>query len=192
MPKWVSPSMIRYRMLFVQTSKHAPKTYQKLSEHERFCMQNNQLPTKSHVKLEDNCIVCKNSQWKITRDQLPMTSPIKLKDTSNDFTTKFAWPNFRTQSLSHYGQAHFSMPRGAKVSLALDESNRNRLLLFIQIQTLPPSIHHHKRKEMVDIICRTINEKSQGTNSRRKVPLRSRINSKEPLHYRIAKFQELY
>ena len=37
------------------------------------------------------------------------------------------------------GQTHFSMPRGAKINVALNESNG---LLFIQIQSLPLSMNH--------------------------------------------------
>jgi hypothetical protein len=57
MPKWVWPSMNRYRMFFVQTSTIPPCMHQKLTKHGRFCKQNNQLPTKSHVELKDNSIV---------------------------------------------------------------------------------------------------------------------------------------
>jgi hypothetical protein len=31
--------------------------HQKLTKHGRFCKQNNQLPTKTHVELKDNSIV---------------------------------------------------------------------------------------------------------------------------------------
>jgi hypothetical protein len=41
-------------MLFVQTSTPPPRMHQKLTKHERFCEQNNQLPTKSHDELKDN------------------------------------------------------------------------------------------------------------------------------------------
>ena len=41
--------------------------------------------------------------------------------------------------------------------------NWNRLP-FIQVQTLPPSMHH-KWKEIIDIVCKTTNGKSWGTNS---------------------------
>ena len=32
--------------------------HQKLTKHEKFCKQNNQLPTKSHDELKDNSIGC--------------------------------------------------------------------------------------------------------------------------------------
>jgi len=54
MPKQVWPSMNRYRMFYVQTSTLPPRMNQKLTKHEIFCKQNNQLPTKSHVEWKDN------------------------------------------------------------------------------------------------------------------------------------------
>jgi hypothetical protein len=42
------------------------------------------------------------------------------------------------------------MPRGANMSLAL-----NALKLFVQIQRLPPSIHHHKGKETINTVWKT-------------------------------------
>jgi hypothetical protein len=39
-------------MFFVQTSTLPPRMHQKLTKHGRFCKQNNQLPTKSHVELK--------------------------------------------------------------------------------------------------------------------------------------------
>ena len=56
-PKWVWSSMNWYRMLFVQTSTLPPRMHHKHTKHGRFCKQNNELPTKSHVELEDNSIV---------------------------------------------------------------------------------------------------------------------------------------
>ena len=53
-PKWVWPSIIRCRMFYAQTSTPHPSMHRILTEHGRWCMQNNQLPTKSHVELEDN------------------------------------------------------------------------------------------------------------------------------------------
>ena len=55
------------------------------------------------------------------------------------------------------GQTHLGI---AKLGPA---KNPNRLL-FIQIQTLPPSMHH-KWKESIDSACKTTNGKSYGTNS---------------------------
>jgi hypothetical protein len=46
--------MTRYRMFYVQTSTLPPRMHQKLTKHGKFGQQNNQLPTKSHVELEDN------------------------------------------------------------------------------------------------------------------------------------------
>jgi hypothetical protein len=57
MPKWVWPLMNRYRMFFIQTSTLPPCMHHKLTKHGRFCKQNNQLPTKTHVELNDNSIV---------------------------------------------------------------------------------------------------------------------------------------
>ena len=51
------------------------------------------------------------------------------------------------------GQTHIAISRSAKVSLAL------KRLLFVQIQTLPPSMHH-MWKEIIDIVCKTTNGKS--------------------------------
>ena len=58
------------------------------------------------------------------------------------------------------GQTHFGMPRGAKIGWSSMKGTR---LLFIQIQTLPSS-GHHKWKEIIDFVCWTTIEKSQGTN----------------------------
>ena len=48
--------MNRYRMFFVQTYALHPSMHQKLTEHESCFMQNNQLPTNSHVELKDSSI----------------------------------------------------------------------------------------------------------------------------------------
>jgi hypothetical protein len=48
--------MNRYKMFFVQTSTLPPRMHHKLTKHGRFCKQNNQLPTKTHVELKDNSI----------------------------------------------------------------------------------------------------------------------------------------
>jgi hypothetical protein len=45
-----------YRMFYVQTSTLPPRMHQKLTKHGRFCKQNNQLPTKTHVELKDDSI----------------------------------------------------------------------------------------------------------------------------------------
>jgi hypothetical protein len=55
MPKWVWPSMpTRCRLFCAQTSTPHLSMHRILTEHGRWCMQNNQLPPKSHVKLKDN------------------------------------------------------------------------------------------------------------------------------------------
>ena len=46
--------MNQYRMFYLQTSTLPPRMHHKLTKHERFCKQNNQLPTKSNVELKDN------------------------------------------------------------------------------------------------------------------------------------------
>ena len=51
---------------------------------------------------------------------------------------------------------HFGMTRCSKMGLALNGPNR---LLFIQFQTLPPSMHH-KWKEIIDSVCGTTNGRS--------------------------------
>ena len=58
--------MHRYRMLFVQTSTRPPNMHLKLTKHEKFCKQNNQLPTQSHGELEDNSKVLMNLQLVIS------------------------------------------------------------------------------------------------------------------------------
>ena len=57
-PSWVWPSMNGYKMFFDQTSTQPPSMHRKRTKHERCCMQNNQLPTDSHVELEENCNAC--------------------------------------------------------------------------------------------------------------------------------------
>ena len=49
--------MNQYRMFFVQTSTLPPHIHQEVTKHGKFCKQNNQLPTKIHVELEDNSIM---------------------------------------------------------------------------------------------------------------------------------------
>jgi hypothetical protein len=49
------------------------------------------------------------------------------------------------------------------------QCNQNRLL-FIQMKTLLPSMHH-KWKEIIDLESKTTNGYSRGTNSQREVPL---------------------
>jgi hypothetical protein len=46
--------MNRYRMFIVQTSTLPSRMHHKLTKHGRFCKQNNQLPTKTHVELKGN------------------------------------------------------------------------------------------------------------------------------------------
>ena len=57
MPQWVWPWINQYGIFFVLTShttfKHAPKN----SPHWKYCMQNNKLPTKSHIGWADNSII---------------------------------------------------------------------------------------------------------------------------------------
>ena len=55
------------------------------------------------------------------------------------------------------GQNHFGMPRGPKMSLALNEL-KNRLL-STQIQALPPRMHH-KWRYITNIVCKTTNGRS--------------------------------
>lgn len=52
-PLWKFPTMSQYKMLFVQTSTLPPSGHRKLTEHGKFCKENNELPTKSCVELED-------------------------------------------------------------------------------------------------------------------------------------------
>lgn len=60
-------------------------------------------------------------------------------------------------------QTHFGISRGAKMSLVVNE-------LFIQIQRLPP-IMHHKWKEIYWYYMKTTNGNSTGANSWWEVPL---------------------
>ena len=52
-PKWVWPSMNRFRKFFIWTSTLPSSIHRQLTKHRWCCMQNNQLPTKSHVELKD-------------------------------------------------------------------------------------------------------------------------------------------
>jgi hypothetical protein len=54
--------MNQYRKFYVQTPTLPPRMHQKLTKHGRFCKQNNQPPTKSHVELKNNSIVLTNIQ----------------------------------------------------------------------------------------------------------------------------------
>ena len=58
-------------------------------------------------------------------------------------------------------QTQFDMPSGAK--MRLDQNH-------IQIQTLPPSMHH-KWKVIIDFVCKITLWKSEEINSQQKVPL---------------------
>jgi hypothetical protein len=68
--------MNRYRMFFVQTSTIPPRMHQKLSKHGKFCKQNNQLPTKSHVELKDNSTIMPPPHW---LDQITNIFPLKSR-----------------------------------------------------------------------------------------------------------------
>ena len=46
--------MNQFRILFVQTSTLTPSTQQKLAEHGKFCMQNNQLLTETLFESKGN------------------------------------------------------------------------------------------------------------------------------------------
>ena len=51
-----------------------------------------------------------------------------------------------------------------EVLIKMRSMNRNSLL-FVQIQTLTQSIHHHKQKKITDIACKTTNGISFGPTS---------------------------
>ena len=51
------------------------------------------------------------------------------------------------------GQTHLGMPRGARRSPSINWI----ILLLIQVQILPPSMHHKWKKNM-DFACKTTNE----------------------------------
>ena len=55
------------------------------------------------------------------------------------------------------------MQKGAKMR-SRPSLNQNSLL-FVQIQTVPRSIHLHKQKEIIDIACKTTNGISLGPTS---------------------------
>ena len=58
MPKWIRPSMNRYGIFFVQTSTLPhPSMRCKHAKHGRCCMQDHELPTRSHVEFEDTSVV---------------------------------------------------------------------------------------------------------------------------------------
>jgi hypothetical protein len=85
----------------------------------------------------------------------------------------------------HEGQTHFGMSRDAEMRLALNEPNR---LLFIQIQTIHPDMHH-SCKEIIDIMRKMRNAKIIGDPTpNKKVPLSSRITlvSKQESHHYLA------
>ena len=49
--------MSQHRMFLVETSTLTPSMHRQLTIYGRYCMQDNQLLTKSHVELEDTSIV---------------------------------------------------------------------------------------------------------------------------------------
>ena len=74
MAKWVWPLMDRYRMFFIQSSTLPLSVHQKFTEHERCCMQNYLLLTKTQVELKGNwntslsmwlymLVTCTGSSW---------------------------------------------------------------------------------------------------------------------------------
>jgi hypothetical protein len=69
--------MNRYRMFYLQTSTLPPRMHHKLTKHGRFCKQNNQLPTKTHVELKDNSNGLKFLQVVFTSDSSFFESPLK-------------------------------------------------------------------------------------------------------------------
>ena len=50
MPNFVWSLVIQYRKFLDENSTPTPKMHRKLTEHAKFCMQNNQLPTQTTVK----------------------------------------------------------------------------------------------------------------------------------------------
>ena len=62
---------------------------------------------------------------------------------------------------------HFDMPRGAKISLTLNEPHR---LLSIHIQTQPLSIHY-KWKEIIDIVYKTTEGKVMANQFQTETPI---------------------
>ena len=57
MPKWVWLTMNQHRKFFIRTSTPAPSMHWKLTEYGKYCMQNNQLASKTLVGLKDNSTV---------------------------------------------------------------------------------------------------------------------------------------
>ena len=56
------------------------------------------------------------------------------------------------------GQTHFGVPRGPKMSSALNEPHEIGYCSSFMF-TLPPSTHHHKFKKLIDIVCNTTSGK---------------------------------
>jgi hypothetical protein len=52
--------MDQYRKFFIQTSTPTPSMHRKHHGHGKFCIHNNQLPTRTLVELKDNSIVYGN------------------------------------------------------------------------------------------------------------------------------------
>jgi hypothetical protein len=62
-------------MFFVQTSTPPPRMHQKLTKHEKFDKQNNQLPTESHVELKNNSVMARKTScamWNKILTDLPL------------------------------------------------------------------------------------------------------------------------
>jgi hypothetical protein len=57
MPRGAKMSLALHEPIYLQTSTLPPRMHHKLTKHGRFCKENNQLPTKTHVELKDNSIV---------------------------------------------------------------------------------------------------------------------------------------
>ena len=64
--KWVSSPMNPYRTFFIQISKMTPCMHQKLIECGKYCMQNNQLPTKTLVEFTYNSIKERRNARRVT------------------------------------------------------------------------------------------------------------------------------
>ena len=79
------------------------------------------------------------------------------------------------------GQTRFWITKRTWNEFNPQQTSQNRLL-FIEIHTLPPSMPYKKWKEISDLVHKTTNWNSQGTNnSPQKVPFELKDNSKHSI-----------
>ena len=137
MPKWVWSFMNQYIMFFVQTSTLPPRMHHKLTKHGRFCKQNNQLPTKTHVELKDNSNITKDSSTTYTSHKLCYQCTLETFE-SNIKIRYQQWSMFPWfENIHCYNNLRERLQDGSKWKQFINASYyERRILLNVEITNL--------------------------------------------------------